>query len=150
MKIAIGTDHNGTEVKKQIIKFLKSKNIDVLDLGVENNQFDDYPDFAFAVGEAVVKKGADLGILMCGTGIGMSIAANKVKGIRCAHVSNETEAGLTREHNDANVIALSSKNTVEDTLKIIEIFINTNFSNEERHIRRIDLISKYENNEYNV
>ena len=150
MKIAIGIDHNGTAIKTQLINFLKNKQIEVLDLIKENNPLDDYPEFAFLVGEAVANKEANLGILICGTGIGMSIAANKVKGIRCAHVENENEAALSKEHNNANIISLSAKNTIEDTLKIIEIFINTKFKNEERHIRRIEKISKYENREYNV
>ena len=150
MKIALGMDHNGSEVKSHIINYLYGKNIEIIDQCKKNNELDDYPDFAFKVGESVASKEADLGILICGTGIGMSIAANKVKGIRCAHVSNEVEAALTREHNNANVLALSAKNTPENIMRIIEVFINTNFSNEERHIRRIEKISKYEVSEYNV
>ena len=111
---------------------------------------DDYTDYAFLVGSAVSKKDVDLGILLCGTGIGMSIAANKVKGIRCAHVSNVNEASLSKEHNDANIIALSTKNNINELIKIIDVFINTDFKNEERHLRRINKITKIEDGEYNV
>ena len=107
MKVAIGIDHNGMQIKNQIIEFLKNQNIEVIDLINENDPLDDYPDYAFAVGETIARKEADLGILLCGTGIGMCIAANKIKGVRCAHVSNEYEAKLSREHIYANIIALS-------------------------------------------
>ena len=150
MKIAIGTDHNGTELKKEVIKFLQIKGYDIIDVSAHNSQIDDYPDYAFAVGKSVASGEAELGILMCGTGIGMSIAANKVHGVRCAHVTNTSDAILSRQHNNANVIAVGSKITVNDIIKIIDLFINTNFSNEERHQRRVELISKYENGEYNV
>lgn len=150
MKVAIGTDHNGTDIKNHIIKYLENKNIEVITLEDFNNQLDDYPDFAFAVSNKIINKEADLGILICGTGIGMSIAANKVKGIRCAHVSNVNESALAKEHNNANIIAFSGKQTLNETLRIIDVFISTEFSNEERHIRRTNKITKYENGEYNV
>ena len=150
MKVAIGTDHNGTNIKREIQQYLDSKNIEYIEIGDFNNQLDDYPDFAFEVSNKIINKEADLGILICGTGIGMSIAANKVKGIRCAHVSNVNETALAKEHNNANIIAISGKNNVNDTIRIIDIFLHTNFSNEERHIRRIEKISKYENGEYDV
>lgn len=144
MKVAIGIDHNGMQIKKQIIEFLKIQNIEVIDLINENDPLDDYPDYAFAVGEAIARKEADLGILLCGTGIGMCIAANKIKGVRCAHVSNQKEAKLSREHNYANIIALSAKTNINDILSIIEAFITAEFTNEERHIRRIQKIDNYE------
>ncbi|MDD2504778.1 MAG: ribose 5-phosphate isomerase B [Bacilli bacterium] len=150
MKVAIGTDHNGYLIKQHIIKFLESKNIEVISYGNSNNPIDDYPEYAFLVSENIKNKEADLGILICGTGIGMSIAANKVKGIRCALVSNVNEAALSKEHNDANILALSSKNNINEVLRIVEVFINTKFGDEDRHRRRISLISKYENGEYNV
>ncbi len=144
MKVAIGIDHNGMQIKNQIIEFLKNQNIEVIDLINENDPLDDYPDYAFAVGETIARKEADLGILLCGTGIGMCIAANKIKGVRCAHVSNENEAKLSREHNYANIIALSAKTNINDILSIIEAFITAEFTNEERHIRRIQKIDNYE------
>ena len=109
MKLAIATDHNGVKEKKEIMSFLINKGYEVFDLSPDNNPSDDYPDYASRVCTKVLNNEADLGILMCGTGIGMSIAANKFKGIRCAKVSNDTEAVIAREHNNDNVIALSYK-----------------------------------------
>ena len=145
MKIAIGADHNGIEVKKEIKSYLKNHNFEIIDVSEHSGAFDDYPDYAFEVAELVSRKEADTGILLCGTGIGMSIAANKVKGIRCAHVTNTSEAFLARQHNDANVIAIGAKNKVNDILKMIDIFLSTDFKNEERHLRRNNKISEYEN-----
>ena len=144
MKIAIATDHNGTEIKKEIKNYLKSKDFEVIDLSEHNSTIDDYPEYAFKVGECVASKKADLGILLCGTGIGMSIAANKVKGVRCAHITNTSEAVLSRAHNNANIIALGVNNKVNDIIKMVDLFINTSFKSEERHVRRINLITKYE------
>ena len=142
MKIAIATDHNGKKKKKEIIN--KLVGYEVIDMSTDNNPTDDYPDFAFKVGEAVRDHLVDYGVLLCGTGIGMSIAANKVKGVRAAHISNIDEAHLAHEHNNANVITMSYKNNVEDIVSWIKEFLETEFSNEERHIRRVDKINKYE------
>lgn len=144
MKIAIATDHAGREMKLKVIEFLIQNQIEVIDLSKVNTPTDDYPDFAFQVGNSVVNKEAKYGIVICNTGIGVSIAANKVKGVRCAHVSNTYEAQMTRLDNDANVIAISSRLDFELIKEIIKTFINTEFSNEERHIRRIEKIMKYE------
>lgn len=145
MKVAIATDHNGVNIKKEIIKFLKNQNIEVIDLSEHNSALDDYPEYAFSVGRIVANKEADYGILLCGTGIGMSIAANKVKGIRCAHVTSSSEAMLARNHNNANIIALGvNSNTVNDLIKWIDLFLTTKFKNEERHIRRNNQIKEYE------
>lgn len=147
MKIAIGTDHNGTEMKKEIKTFLKNRNIEVIDVSEHNSALDDYPEYAFAVGQKIVNKEADLGILLCGTGIGMSIAANKVKGIRCAHVTSTSEAILARQHNNANIIALGANNQkINDVIKMVDLFINTDFKKEERHVRRNNQILEYEMN----
>ena len=144
MKLAIATDHNGVNEKREIINFLTNQGYEVLDLSQDNNANDDYPDFASRVCEKVLNKEADLGILMCGTGIGMSIAANKFKGIRCAKVSNDSEAILAREHNNANVIALSYKEDINSLKLMIEKFVTTPFSYEERHIRRVEKIGMLE------
>ncbi len=143
MNIAIATDHTGVEIKKRLIKVLE-KEYNIIDMSEENYPTDDYPTFAFKVAEYVRDNDGTFGILLCGTGIGMSIAANKVKGIRCALVSNENEAILSREHNNANIIAISFKENFEDIVKYIKSFLTTKFSNEERHIRRINLIREYE------
>lgn len=150
MKIVIGSDHNGTLKKNEIIKYLETKKIDVIDVSVSSVSGDDYPIYAFNAGELVKNGVCDFGILLCGTGIGMSIAANKVKGIRAAHISSVSEAQLAKEHNNANIITMSANtNDVEELEKMIDIFINTDFLNEERHVRRNELISKYENGELN-
>lgn len=149
MKLAIATDHAGRDVKLKIIEFLIQNQFEVLDLSKINNPTDDYPDFAFKVGEAVVNNEAQFGILVCNTGIGVSIAANKVKGIRAAHVENIYEAKMTRLDNNANVLTLSARLDFELIKEIIKTFINTEFSNEERHIRRVEKIMKYESGEYN-
>lgn len=148
MIIAIATDHNGVNEKKDIIKKLENK-YEIIDQSRNNYSTDDYPDFAFKVAKSVASGEANLGILMCGTGIGMSIAANKVKGIRCAHCSNLSEAKLAREHNNANIIALSYKNNPNDNMQMIETFLNTNPSTEERHQRRVGKIMDYEQGVYN-
>lgn len=144
IKIAIGTDHRGSEIKKKLIKNLETR-YKFIDCSEKNTDDDDYPDFAFEVGKQVVNNIADFGILICGTGIGMSIAANKVKGIRCALVHNKEEATLARLHNDANIIAIGSYNGIDTMVDLIDTFINTNVSNrEEKHTRRINKIINYE------
>ena len=145
MRIGIATDHNGAEQKADLIFFLGTLNCETYDFSKDNNPTDDYPDFAIRVANAVASHEIDLGILLCGTGIGMSIAANKVKGIRAAKVSTNDEARLAREHNDANIICLSYKENMDKLKEMIEIFINTPFSNAERHVRRINKISELEN-----
>ena len=142
MKIAIATDHNGVKEKKELIKLLDK--YEFVDMSTDNNATDDYPDFAKRVAEYVIENPGDLGVLMCGTGIGMSIAANKVKGIRAAHCSSLEQAHLAKEHNNANIIALSYKQDIKELKSMIEEFINTPFSNEERHARRVDKIKAME------
>ena len=147
MKIAIATDHNGVEIKKEIIKQLS--NLDFIDKSPNNTDTDDYPDYAFKVAESIINKEATYGVLLCGTGIGMSIAANKVKGIRCAHCSNEEQAFLARNHNDANIIAISYKQDLEEILDMVNKFVTSSHSEEERHHRRVNKIINYESGEYN-
>lgn len=144
MRVSIATDHNGVEQKFELKMFLSNLGYEVEDLSKDNNPTDDYPDFAVRVAKSVVNKESDLGILMCGTGIGMSIAANKIKGIRCAKVSSVDEARLAREHNNANVIALSYKENMDNLKDMIKTFLSTNFSNEERHVRRVNKIEELE------
>lgn len=139
--ILIGNDHAGYEVKKEIVKFLKEKNYEVVDYGCNSNDSVDFPDYAFKVCQNI--KDDNKGILICTTGIGMSIAANKVKGIRCAKVDNVDEARLTRLHNNSNVLAISALKDIEELKKIVLTFLETPFSNEERHVRRIGKIDEY-------
>ncbi len=142
MKIFIASDHAGYELKEEVKKELM-KSYDVVDLGTNSVTSVDYPNYAIPLGEQVVKEQGK-GILICGTGIGMSIACNKVKGVRCAKVDNLEEAKLTRLHNDANVIALSSHTDYQNAIQYIDTFLTTPFSMEERHQRRIHEIEEYE------
>ena len=142
MKIGIASDHRGVILKEKIKNYLNGK-YQIIDYGTNSIESVDYPQYAYKIGEAVYDKKIDLGILICGTGIGMSIACNKVKGVRCAKVNDKEEAFLARNHNNANVIALSEKTT--DYKEIIDTFLTTNFSDEEKHHRRVEMIDKYGN-----
>ena len=136
MKIIIGNDHRGYELKEELLKYLKNSGYYVSDAGCNNVDAVDYPLIAKKVCEEVLEDEDNLGILICGTGIGMAIAANKVKKIRCAKLSTEEEAALARLHNNANVMSLSGTTNKDLAIRIVDKFINTPFSNEERHIRR--------------
>ena len=139
--IAIGSDHGGFALKQEIVKYLTEKNIDFEDFGCYSEKSCDYTEYGRAVAEAVAAGKYEKGILICGTGIGISITANKVRGIRCALCSDCFSAEATREHNDANILALGGRVVgVGLALKIVDTFLNTPFSNEERHIRRISRI----------
>ena len=143
IKIGIASDHRGYTLKEQIIDKLINK-YDITDCGTTSSESVDYPDFAFKLGNLVADKDIDFGIAICGSGIGISIACNKVKKVRCAKVSNKEEAKITRNDNDANIVAFSANTSLKDALEIIDNFINTPFSNETRHQKRIDKITKYE------
>ena len=144
MKIAMGSDHGGFGHKEQIKKHLEENGFDVIDFGTNSSDGVDYNDYAIKVSEAVVKGEVDKGILVCGTGIGMSIQANKVNGIRAALVLDLFTAEATRLHNDTNVLAMGGRViSVEQAIKIVDIWVNTKFSNEDRHIRRISKIDNY-------
>ena len=144
MKIAIASDHRGYELKQEIIENLQ-KEYQIIDLGTNSEESVDFPKYGIALGEAIKNKKADLGIAICGTGIGISIAVNKVKGVMCAKISNIEEAKLAKEHNNANVIALSGKTPKEEALKMIEEFIKSTPNKEEKYQRRINQIKEYEN-----
>ena len=141
--IAIGCDHGGFELKEKVVAFLKEKNIEVKDCGCYSKESCDYPEFGRAAAEAVASGECKKGIVICTTGIGISITANKVKGVRCALCSDTLSAKMTRLHNDANMLAMGAGIVGENlALAIVEIFLGTEFSGEERHQRRIDLIEK--------
>ena len=144
MKIGIVSDHRGYELKSKIIKNMK--NVNFVDYGTDSNKSVDYPDYAFKLGKAMNKKEINLGIAICGSGIGMSIALNKVKGIRCARVTSIKDVIITKKDNNTNVIAFSSDINFNKIIRMIEEFINTPFSNDERHIKRINKIMEYEQN----
>ena len=145
MILGIASDHRGYKLKEQIKNEL---DIEMIDYGTYTEESCDYPDFAFKLGEAVAKKEVDYGIAICGSGIGISIACNKVKGVRCAKVSDKEEAQVTRIDNNSNIVAFSEKVSLEDALDIVNTFINTEFSSEEKHHRRVNKILKYEEDHY--
>ena len=142
MKIGIASDHRGVILKEKIKNYLNDR-YQVIDYGTNSIESVDYPQYAYKIGESVRDNKIDLGILICGTGIGMSIACNKVKKVRCAKVTTKEEAFLARSHNDANVIALSEKTS--NYREIIDTFLNTVFSEEEKHKRRVEMIDNYGN-----
>ena len=145
MKLSIGSDHAGYDLKKQIFEYLQKEGHVVIDQGTYNKDSVDYPDFAERVVKDVQNKEADYGILVCYTGIGMSMAANKARGIRAALVGKVEDAVLTREHNNANVLCLSAKNTsVEDAFEIVKAFLSTGFAGG-RHERRVEKVMRFEN-----
>ncbi len=147
MRIAIGSDHAGYELKNLIVKYLQKQKIEVHDMGTFTKDSVDYPDFATQVCQSIKRGNTDMGILVCYTGIGMSIVANKYSGIRAALVSTVENTILTREHNDANVLCMGAKDTNEELAKqLVDAFINTKFT-EGRHTRRVDKITKIEKNE---
>ena len=145
MRLGIACDHRGYKLKEQIKNEL---DIEIIDYGTYSEESCDYPDFAFKLGEAVVNKEVDYGIAICGSGIGISIACNKVKGVRCAKVSDSEEAHVTRLDNNANIVAFSERVPLDEAIDIINTFINTEYSSEEKHHRRVDKIIKYEEDHY--
>jgi ribose 5-phosphate isomerase B len=144
MKIAIGSDHAGLSLKKEIIKHLQGKELEFEDFGAYTEESCDYPDFAEKVAEEVVKKNFDFGILVCGTGIGISIAANKVPGIRAALCNDTFSAHACREHNNANILALGARVVGGGVaLDIVDSFLGAEFQGA-RHQKRIDKITQIE------
>ena len=138
MKIALACDHGGYEMKEQIKGWLEQLGYDYEDFGCYSTESCDYPEFAAAAARAVAGGKCERGILVCTTGIGISIAANKIKGIRCAHCADCLEARLTREHNDANMMALGAGFTGPNMAReMVEVFLTTAFSGGERHVRRV-------------
>ena len=139
--IAIGSDHGGFELKEAIKKHLDKRGLEYKDYGTYSKDSCDYPTYGKLVGHAVADGECDRGIIICGTGIGISITANKIKGVRAALCGDCFSAEATRLHNDANILALGARVTAEGlALKIVDTFLDTEFSGDERHIRRIGLI----------
>ncbi len=148
LKIFIGSDHRGLDLKKKVMAYLRENELDINDIGLDNSPLDDYPIFAFKLGELVRDNKGSLGILICGSGVGMSIAANKVKGIRCVRAVSVDDAFKGKNHNGANVIALGSEVTTDFNLvkEMVDTFINTKAPSEERHLKRVQAIRMYEDN----
>ena len=142
MRVAVASDHGGYKLKEKVKEYLESRYIDVIDLGTNSEESVDYPEYGRACAKAVAGGEADRGIVCCGTGIGISIAANKVKGIRCGLCTNVEMAKLTRPHNDANMLAMGGRIIDDETaMAITEAFIDTEFEGG-RHQRRIDKIEE--------
>ena len=143
MKVSIASDHGGFILKEAVKKHLEEKGYEVVDFGTDSLASCDYPDFGRPAAEAVAKKDVDFGILICTTGIGMSMLANKIKGIRAALCSDSVSARLTREHNDANVLVMGAGIVGEIlAMSIVDTFLTTDFSKLEKHQRRIDKIEQ--------
>lgn len=144
MKIAIGSDHGGLELKEIVKEHLIAKGFEIVDCGTNNNESVDYPEYGYKVAKAVIDNEAERGIVVCGTGIGISIAANKVKGIRCALCGDCYSARMSREHNNANMLALGARVLGRDlAVEIVDVWCNTEFEGG-RHERRVNKISDIE------
>ena len=145
MKLYIGSDHGGYNLKKKIKEVFTPMGYEFEDVGTDSTESCDYPVFASKLCEKVLAEPDGKGILVCGTGIGMSIAANKFKGIRASHCTDTFAARMTREHNNSNVLCLGERITGQDlAIDIVEIWLKTPFSNGERHLRRLDEIKAIE------
>ena len=140
MKIAIGNDHGGVELKQHLVKYLQDQGVEVIDLGWNSDQSTDYPIYGERVARAVVSGEVEKGVVICGTGIGISISANKIHGVRCALCSEPVSARLAREHNDANMVAMGAR-TIGPVMAeaIVDVFLNTQAEGG-RHKRRVDMI----------
>lgn len=143
MKIGFASDHRGYKLKKQLIEQLQDE-YEIIDYGTSSEASTDYPDYAFLLGENVSTKKVDFGIAICGSGIGISIACNKVLGVRCAKVTTAEEAKITRIDNDANIVAFGENTTFLDALNIVKTFVSTDHPSMEKHDRRIRKIKEYE------
>ncbi|MDI6826694.1 MAG: ribose 5-phosphate isomerase B [Candidatus Aenigmarchaeota archaeon] len=144
MKIALASDHAGFELKEKIKKFLEELGYEYKDFGTHSNESVDYPDYALKVAESVAKKEFERGILICGSGIGMCMAANKVPGIRAALCHSTEMARLSREHNDANVLTMGARLTNEKTAKdVVRVWLTTEFAGE-RHLKRVNKMKDIE------
>ena len=142
MKLGIASDHRGYNLKEEIKN--RIKDIEIVDYGTNSLDSCDYPDYAFKLGEAVASNKVDYGVAICGSGMGISIACNKVKGVRCAKVTDFEEAKVTRIDNNSNIVAFSERTTIDQAIAIIDTFISTPFSKEEKHQRRVNKIIAYE------
>lgn len=148
MKIAIGADHGGYPLNERVIDELRLARHDLIDFGTHDGSIpDDYPDYAKQVGEAVQTGAAEIGILICGSGIGAAVAANKLNGIRAAHCGDTYSAHQSREHDDCNVLCLGARVVgVELALDIVRVFLAARFTGEERHLRRLQKVQALETN----
>ena len=143
MKVGLASDHRGYKLKEELKNYLKEE-YEIVDYGTNSTELVDYPDYGIKLGEGIKNKEIELGIAICGSGIGISIACNKVKGVRCARVVNKEEAETTKIHNKANIVALNESMSFDTAKEIVDAFLKTEYTNEERFERRVNKISKYE------
>lgn len=146
MKVGIVSDHRGVYLKSVLIEYLEHSGYEVINYGTDTTLSVDFPEYAFKLGKALTSKKVEMGIAICGTGIGMSIALNKIKGIYCAKISNISEAVLCRSHNDANAIAISADIDEEQAKSMVDKFLLTPFSSEDKYVKRNNMIKEHEKN----
>ena len=148
MKLGFASDHRGYQLKEELIKYYNEK-FEIVDCGTNSDKSCDYPVYAYKLGKLIVDKKVDFGIAICGSGVGISIACNKIKGVYCAKVSNCEEAIHTRLDNNTNCVAFSEKTTIGEAISIVDAFIKTQYSNLDKHNRRNKLVKDIENGVYN-
>ena len=146
MKIGVASDHRGIYLKASLIEYLEHAGYEVINYGTDSSDSVDFPEYAKKLGMGIINKDIEFGIAICGTGIGMSIVLNKMKGIYCAKISNINEAVLCREHNDANVIAISADIELGTVKSMVDKFLNTSFSNLDKYVKRNNMIKDIESN----
>ena len=145
MKWFAGCDHAGLPLKRYLVETLRTRGDEVVDLGTHDEASVDYPHYGAEVGERVAAEPGTLGLVVCGSGIGISIAANKVPGVRCALVHDAFTAQMARLHNDANIVSIGARqHTLGEAARLVELFLETDFSAEERHVRRLAMVAAYE------
>ena len=149
MILGFASDHRGFKLKNELIKYFSENGYTTVDYGTNNSDSCDYPDYAYKLGNGIVKKEVNYGVAICGSGIGISIALNKMKGVYCAKVDSQEDALHTRNDNDTNCVAIGENMNLDDAIKIVDTFINTKFSNLDRYKKRIDKVKQIENEEYN-
>ena len=149
MKLGFASDHRGFKLKSALIEYFEKLGYQIIDYGTNTEESCDYPDYAYKLGMGILNKEVDYGIAICGSGIGISIALNKMQGIYCAKVSTNDEAVHTREDNNTNCLAFGEKMNYSDAIKIIDTFVHTKFTGLEKHQRRIDKIKRIELGEFN-
>lgn len=147
MKLGFASDHRGFMLKDELIKYFRN-NYEIVDCGTNSEESCDYPVYAYKLGQLIVNNKVDFGIAICGSGVGISIACNKIKGVYCAKVSNKEEALHTRLDNNTNCVALGENTSLKDAISIVETFINTEFSNLDKHNRRINIVKDIESGVY--
>lgn len=150
MNLGFASDHRGYTLKKDLIKYFKKNGYNIIDCGTDSIESCDYPDYAYKLGEKINHHEVDFGIAICGSGIGISIALNKIKGVYCAKVSNSEEARYTRLDNNTNCVAFGEKTELSDAIMIVDTFIHTEYSNLEKHNRRIKKVKDIEEGKYHA